>query len=86
MMFLASLVIVGFYFEQKRLFAATISMCGSGVGMALMAPFVAHLLDEFEWKGCLALISGLILQGLVLGRRMTITGCLLTNLFFCVHY
>ena len=68
MMFLAALVIVGFYFEKRRSVAATLAMCGSGVGMAVVAPFIAHLLNEFEWKGCVALISGLVLQGLVLGE------------------
>lgn len=68
MMFMAAMVIVGFYFEEKRSIASTLTMCGSGVGISLMAPLVTHLLEEFEWKGGIVLLSGVVLQGVVLGE------------------
>ena len=68
LMFLASLVVVGFYFEMNRGVAATIAMCGSSVGMSLLAPFTRWLLQEFNWSGTLILLSGVVVQGMVLGK------------------
>lgn len=68
MMFLAAIVVVGFYFEKHRSVAATLAMCGSGVGTAFMAPFLTYLFEDFRWKSVLLLSCGIILQGMVLGR------------------
>lgn len=67
MMFLAAIVVVGFYFEKHRSLATTLAMCGSGVGTAVIAPFLTHLFEEFRWKSVLLLACGVILQGMVLG-------------------
>ena len=72
MMFLAAIVIVGFYFEERRSVAATLAMCGSGAGISLMAPLITHLLEEFEWKGGIVLLSGVVLQGVVLGECLSV--------------
>ncbi|XP_067928353.1 monocarboxylate transporter 5-like [Watersipora subatra] len=70
MMFLASLVVVGFYFERNRGAAATVAMCGSSVGMALLAPLIRWLLDQFHWNGTLLILSGVVLQGAVLAMLL----------------
>lgn len=68
MMFLAAIVAVGFYFEEHRVLAATLAMCGSGVGTAAMAPLLVYLHEEFRWKSVLVLTAGIVLQGMVLGE------------------
>jgi len=67
-MFLASLLVVGFYFERNRGIAATLAMCGSSVGMAVMAPLTRWLIDRYEWTGCIIILSGIVMQGFVLGK------------------
>jgi len=71
-MFMAAMVIVGFYFEKRRSIAATLAMCGSGVGMSTVAPLVTYLLEEFEWEQVLLLLSGAVLQAFVLGTFVAI--------------
>lgn len=39
LMYLPAIVIVGFYFEQKRALATGLAVCGSGIGTFLFAPF-----------------------------------------------
>ncbi|CAB4055969.1 unnamed protein product [Lepeophtheirus salmonis] len=48
-----SCVAVGYYFEKKRALATGISVCGSGVGTFLFAPFATYLVSEMGWKGAL---------------------------------
>ena len=38
LMYLPSIVIVGYYFDKKRAFATGIAVCGSGIGTFLFAP------------------------------------------------
>ena len=51
MIYLPSIVCVGFYFEKKRALATGIALCGSGLGTVLFPPFAKFLLDQFEWRG-----------------------------------
>ena len=37
--YVASIIIVAYYFETKRSFATGIAVCGSGIGTFLFAPF-----------------------------------------------
>lgn len=70
MMYLPAIVIVGYYFEKKRALATGIAVCGSGVGMFLMAPLSDYLLSEFGLRGALLVQAGLILNGVVCGMLM----------------
>ena len=72
MMFLSSMLIVGFYFEKNRSIAATIAMCGSSIGMAAFAPGLTALLTEYRWQGTVTIASGLILNGAVLGEYLSL--------------
>lgn len=68
-MFLASVLMVGFYFERNRGVAATIAMCGSSMGMALLAPLTRCLFIEFNnLNNTVTLITGIVIQGFVLGE------------------
>lgn len=67
-MFLASLVVVGFYFEKNRGVAATVAMCGSSVGMAVLAPLTRFLLDKYAWQGAVVILSGVVLNGFVFSK------------------
>ena len=70
MMYLPSIVSVGYYFERKRALATGIAVCGSGVGTFIMAPLSKYLLDVFDWQNALLILAGLILQGAVFGMLM----------------
>jgi len=50
MMFLPALVMVNFYFDNKRALANGISVCGAGIGTFVMAPLVNFLVSEYSWK------------------------------------
>ena len=63
--YLPSIVMVGYYFDNKRALATGIAVCGSGIGSFVFAPLCKHLLDEFDWKGAMWIISALVLNGMV---------------------
>ena len=69
-MYLPSMVMVGYYFEKRRPLAAGIASSGSGFGMLILAPLAAYLVSEYHWKGALVILSGVMLQGVVLGSLM----------------
>lgn len=56
-----SVITVGYYFEKWRALATGISLCGSGVGTFLMAPFSKWLIELYGWKGALLVQAGMIL-------------------------
>jgi len=69
MMSVASLVLVGFYFEKNRAVATTIATCGSSLGAALLAPLIRAMITEYSWNGAIIMLSGLVLNGAVLGKN-----------------
>ena len=70
MIYLPSIVMAGYYFEKKRALATGIAVCGSGIGTFIFAPLAKYLLDEFDWKNALLVISGIILQSAICGMLM----------------
>ena len=70
MMYLPAIVIVGYYFEKRRALATGIAVCGSGIGMFVMAPFSGFLLQQFGYKGALLVIGGLVFNGAICGALM----------------
>ncbi|XP_067677004.1 monocarboxylate transporter 14-like [Haliotis asinina] len=70
MVYLPSIVSVGYYFEKKRALATGIAVCGSGIGTFIFAPLSKFLLDEYDWKSALMIIAGIILQCAVCGMLM----------------
>ena len=65
LMYLPSVILVGFYFEKKRALATGIALCGSGIGTFVFAPFSRFLITFYGWKGGLLIISGICLNGCV---------------------
>jgi hypothetical protein len=70
LIYLPSIVSVGYYFERKRAVATGIAVAGSGVGTFIFAPFSKYLLDIYDWKNALWIMSGIVLNGLVFGALM----------------
>ncbi|XP_063622054.1 monocarboxylate transporter 12 isoform X7 [Cydia splendana] len=71
MIYLPSVVAVGYYFEARRSLATGIAVCGSGVGTFSFAPLAAILLNEFgSWQNANLLLAGLILNCAVFGALM----------------
>jgi MFS family permease len=68
--YLPAMVMVSYYFERRRALAMGISMSGSGIGMLFMAPASAALLEFYDWKNALFILSGVVLQSLILGSLM----------------
>lgn len=71
MIYLPSVVAVGYYFETRRSLATGIAVCGSGVGTFSFAPLASLLLNEFgSWQNANLLLAGLILNCAVFGALM----------------
>lgn len=50
MMFLPSVVGVGYYFAKKRAVATGIAVCGTGCGVMCLAPFGKMLIQVYKWQ------------------------------------
>jgi MFS family permease len=70
LIYLPAVVAVGYYFEKKRALATGISVCGSGVGTFIFAPFATYLLDKYGWRGANIIFAALCLQCAV---RLTVS-------------
>lgn len=70
MIYLPSIVSVGYYFERKRAIATGIAVCGSGIGTFIFAPLTKFLLDEFDWKNTLFILAGIVFNACVCGALM----------------
>lgn len=66
MVYSPAVLCVGQYFEKKRALAVGISLCGSGIGPFVLAPLVAHLLDQYDWRGANLILAGLVLNCVVI--------------------
>lgn len=64
-MYLPAVVCVGQYFDKKRSLAIGITVCGTGLGSFVMAPFAAMLLDNYDWRGSILIMSAVIFNGAV---------------------
>lgn len=68
--YVASVVIVAYYFDKKRSFATGLAVCGSGIGTFVFPPFIQMLLDEYGWRGTTLILAGLFLNLAVCGALM----------------
>lgn len=62
LLFLPSVIAVGFYFEKYRALATGIAVCGSGVGTFLFAPLTDYLVQTFGWETTMMVQSAIILS------------------------
>ena len=66
--YVAAILIVAYYFEKYRSFATGISVCGSGVGTVIFAPFIKYLVNEFGgWRPACIILAGILLNMCVCG-------------------
>lgn len=70
LIYLPSIVSVGYYFEKRRALATGIAVCGSGIGTFIFAPLSQYLLREFDWKNAMFILAGIVLHGTVCGMLM----------------
>ena len=56
--YLPAIVIVGFYFDEKRAFATGIAVCGSGIGGFILPPLVRLSISNYGWKLTMAYLAG----------------------------
>lgn len=68
--YVASVVIVAYYFDKRRSFATGLAVCGSGIGTFIFAPFIQYLLNEYGWRGTTLILAGLFLNLAVCGAVM----------------
>lgn len=65
MLYVAAVIVVGFYFERLRSLATGISLCGAGIGCTIVPPILTLILHYCGWritfliKGLIVLICGL---------------------------
>jgi MFS family permease len=64
---LTSFVIVQQHFKEHRALAAAISACGISVGCLISGPLIRALLDAYEWRGTLLLMSAIALNNCAFG-------------------
>lgn len=68
--YVASVVIVAYYFDKRRSFATGLAVCGSGIGTFIFAPLTQFLIDEYGWRGATLILGGLLLNLAVCGALM----------------
>jgi len=68
--YVVSVVMVAFYFENKRAMATGLAVCGSGIGTFIFAPMTEYLIDVYGWRGTMTIWSGIILNLVVCGALL----------------
>lgn len=68
--YVASIVIVAYYFERRRSLATGLAVCGTGIGTFVFAPLTIYLLDTFAWRGTLLILAGFFLNMVIFGLLM----------------
>ena len=67
MIYIPSILIVGFYFERHRALANGLTSSGSGIGTFIYSPLTHFLQNKYTWKGALLILSGIVLNCIVCG-------------------
>lgn len=67
MIYIPSVLTVGYYFEKWRALATGIAMCGSGVGTIIFAPVNESLIKAMGWRSTLLVQAAIILLCTLLG-------------------
>lgn len=67
MIYIPSVIIVGYYFERWRAIATGVALCGSGVGTFLFAPFNEAMIKSVGWRSTLLIQSAIILSCTITG-------------------
>lgn len=69
MMYVAAIIVIGFYFERWRALASGVSLCGAGIGSTCMPPILSLVIKKFGWRMAFYILGAMcatcILWGLV---------------------
>ena len=65
LIYMPSVLTVGYYFERWRALATGIALSGSGIGTFIFAPLSTYLIEQFGWRDALFCQSGMILLCIV---------------------
>lgn len=68
--YVTSVVMVAFYFEDRRALATGLAVCGSGIGTFVFAPLTEYLIQIYGWRGTMIIWSGIILNLVVCGALL----------------
>ncbi|CAG9531654.1 unnamed protein product, partial [Cercopithifilaria johnstoni] len=67
LIYLPSIVTVGYYFEKKRSIATGIAVAGSGVGTFVLPPLCIILINKFGWKIAICSLAALSFSSTIYG-------------------
>lgn len=67
LIYLPSIVIIGYWFEKKRAFATGMALCGSGIGTLMFSSFNKYILEEYDMKNAIVILAGVVLQCAICG-------------------
>ncbi|CAF3418435.1 unnamed protein product [Rotaria socialis] len=62
LVYLPSIVMVGYYFDEKRAIATGIVTAGTGIGSITFGPLSRFLFDRFGWKHGLLILAAILLN------------------------
>uniref|UniRef100_A0A915K6Y2 Major facilitator superfamily (MFS) profile domain-containing protein n=1 Tax=Romanomermis culicivorax TaxID=13658 RepID=A0A915K6Y2_ROMCU len=60
--YIPSVVILCKYFDQRRPLAVSLAGSGLGFGTTIMPPVVQYLVDQWNWRNAVLLLSGVVLN------------------------
>ncbi|CAG7827515.1 unnamed protein product [Allacma fusca] len=67
LLYVPSVIAVGFYFEKYRALATGIAICGSGVGTFIFAPLTYYLVSNYGWRVTITVHAALVLSCSICG-------------------
>ncbi|WAR04398.1 MOT9-like protein [Mya arenaria] len=67
MSFISAIIVVGLYFNRRRAIATGIAMSGSGLGTFAYAYITDMLISQYDWRGTILILAGVLLNGVVCG-------------------
>ncbi|XP_033763471.1 monocarboxylate transporter 12-like [Pecten maximus] len=57
---------ISLYFNKRKSLATGITVCGAGIGALVFAPLSEFLLEKYDWRGTMWIISAILSNGVVL--------------------
>ncbi|GFO46894.1 monocarboxylate transporter [Plakobranchus ocellatus] len=70
MQYFPTISMIPLYFKKRRSFAVGIAVSGLGFGSFVYPPFLAWLEEQYNWRGAMLIISGLILNVILCGALL----------------
>jgi len=70
LIYLPSVVAVGYYFKSKRAVATALATCGAGVGAFAYAPLTTYLESNLGWQNAIRIVGSFYLMCIFFGLTM----------------